>query len=234
MAKKGKKDTFEKRLKIYSAAAAGVLAIAPSAEAAVHYSGIQNLPVNSSTSQNIDLNNDGSNDFTFNPITFSPAHLIEMDAGSNGFIGTQRGNSDAANLPSNYLIGPTLAGTRIYWRTVPYSTTLNGTQYGAIGTNGNFNNTTGFIGVRFHSKDCLESDWNYGWIQYHGNTSIGSPQSGTIIDWAYEDQCNTPIATEAVAPTGIPTLNQWGIIILISLLAGLSAKMLKKEVKEES
>ena len=46
MVKKVKKETFEKRLKIYSATAAGVLAIAPTAEAAIHYSEIQNLPVN--------------------------------------------------------------------------------------------------------------------------------------------------------------------------------------------
>jgi len=56
MTKKGPKGTLEKKLKVYSAAAAGVLALAPSVEAAIHYSGIKNLPVNPSTSQYIDLN----------------------------------------------------------------------------------------------------------------------------------------------------------------------------------
>ena len=41
MGKKAKKERFDKRLKVYSAAAAGILALAPSAEAAIHYSGVR-------------------------------------------------------------------------------------------------------------------------------------------------------------------------------------------------
>jgi hypothetical protein len=236
MTKKGFKGTLEKQLKVYSAAAAGVLALAPSADAAIHYSGIANLPVNSSTPQNIDLDNDGNNDFSFNPIIYPGVGLIEMRAGTNGFIATSNGNSDAANVASNYLIGPTLAGTRTFWRTVPYSSTLNGTQNGSIGTNGNFNNTAGFIGVRFHATACQGNDWNYGWIQYRGRTIVGSSLSGTIIDWAYEDQCNAAVAAGAgrVAPTSVPTLNQWGTIIFALLLGGLAARILQKQEKKDS
>ncbi len=45
MAKKGLRGTLEKRLMAYSAAAAGVLALAPSAEATIHYSGVKSLAV---------------------------------------------------------------------------------------------------------------------------------------------------------------------------------------------
>jgi hypothetical protein len=236
MAKKGFKGTLEKQLKAYSVAAAGVLALAPSADAAIHNSGIENLPVNSSTSQNIDLDNDGNNDFSFKPIIYPSVNLIEMGAGTNGFIATSHVNSDVANVSSNYLIGPTLTGTRTFWRTVAYSSTLNGTQNGSIGTNGNFNNTTGFIGVRFHSAACPGSEWNYGWIHYRGRTTVGSLQSGTIIDWGYEDQCNTAIAAGAgrVTPTSVPTLNQWGTIIFALLLGGLAARILQKQEKKDS
>lgn len=46
---KKKKKALDKKLKAYSAAAAGALLLAPSAQAAVQYSGIQNLPVNIGT-----------------------------------------------------------------------------------------------------------------------------------------------------------------------------------------
>ncbi len=231
MAKKGKKDTFEKRLKVYSAAAAGVLAIAPSAEAAIHYSGIQNLPVSSSTSQNIDLNNDGNNDFVFH--YWQPIHgskLIVMDASGDSFI-HEFIHSDAANLPSNYLIGPNLSGK--IWYSAKYST-LNGTYHGNTITNGNFINATGYIGVRFHTSACQGSNFAYGWIHYQGTTSIGNTSTGTIIDWAYEDNCQPIAAGSTVSTAAIPTLNQWGVITLVFLLGGLAAKMLKKEEKEES
>ena len=65
MVKKKLQGTIDKQLKIYSAVAAGVLALAPSAEAARHYSGLQNLPVDPSTSQVIDLNGDGTSEFVF-------------------------------------------------------------------------------------------------------------------------------------------------------------------------
>lgn len=68
----------------------------------------------------------------------------------------------------------------------------------------------------------------YGWIQYDGTNA---PVSGTIIDWAYESSCGTPIlAGDMGAPAvGVPTLNQWGLMILIGLLAGAGALILRKK-----
>ena len=64
---KGKKQRLvERRLLTYSAAAAGVLALAPAADAVVRYSGVKNLVVNSGNpSVKIDLNFDGVNDLSF-------------------------------------------------------------------------------------------------------------------------------------------------------------------------
>lgn len=66
MGKGEKKRLVERRLLTYSAAAAGVLALAPAADAAVRYSGVKNLVVNSANpSVKIDLNFDGLPDLSF-------------------------------------------------------------------------------------------------------------------------------------------------------------------------
>jgi len=244
MVKKGKKERFDKRLKVYSAAAAGILALAPSAEAAIHYSGVQNLPVNPSHSQNIDLNGDATNDFIFdyskwtsNASSWGKGPYLEGTHGAAHIAGLPPHYcSDAIKLASNYQIKGTLANNNHIWR-VDYWDSLNGTFTGKTNNcQGNFNNATGYIGVRFHTNACGDG-WNYGWIHYRGD----SITSGTIIDWAYEDQCNIPIlagakgTTPPVTPTAvIPTLDQWGMIVLTLLLGGLAARMLGKRGKEES
>ena len=66
----GKGGKLQKRLSAYSALAAGVLAVVPSAEAAIQYSGAQNLTVNSSTTPvSVDMNGDMTNDFEFTHTT---------------------------------------------------------------------------------------------------------------------------------------------------------------------
>ena len=234
MAKKGKKDSFEKRLRVYCAAAAGVLALAPPADAVIHYSGIKNLPVDSSHTQNIDLNGDLSTEFIFSYANLGPTQEIFADkSGGAGDIGVFS-DGRVTRLSSNYQIKGTLV-LGLSWYMHRILNRIRTTNYGSHSFYGYFNNATGFLGVRFHTKACQGSDWNYGWIQYQGNTPIGSPISGTIIDWAYEDSCNTPIAAGARRSqiTSVPTLNQWGMIIFMLLLGGLAARTLKNREKEE-
>ena len=238
MAKKGFKGSLEKQLKVYSAAAAGVLALAPSANAAIHYSGLQNLSVGSTnTPRNIDLNGDTITDFRFRyTLIVSAAREILMDEFSSAQdIG--HGNAPT-RLSSNYQIKGALVNPSYNWggHHVPNATSYSNKYYG------NFNNATGYIGVRFHIPGvCTGSDWNYGWIRYQGTTVLGSAVSGNIIDWAYEDQCNTAIAAGAGIPApeppkpsmSVPTLNQWGMIVFMLLLGGLAARMLQKQEKED-
>jgi len=193
MAKKKLQGTLDKQLKIYSAVAAGVLALAPSAEAAIHYSGLQNLPVNPSTSQVIDLNGDGTSEFVFGYYAGYPKGPYIFGTHNAWFIRDASLNcyGAAIRLASNYQIKSTLANQNFAWRPNTYGN-LNGTL-----TNNckqNFNNATGFIGVRFNTVGvCTGSDYNYGWIRYRGDTV----SSGTIIDWGYEDTCNKPVAAGA-------------------------------------
>jgi hypothetical protein len=233
MAKKGFEGTLEKQLKIYSATAAGVLALVPSADAAIHYSGLQNLLVDSSnTPRNIDLNGDASIDFKFSYIAHLPNFRSISVAGQNGAELIR--HDYVIRLASNYQIKGTLPNVNYIWANVVHM--LNATNSGTT-SSGYFNNTIGYIGVRFHTTACQGSDWNYGWIQYQGTTVLNSLVSGTIIDWAYEDSCNTVIAAGAEqtkTTKSVPTLDHWGMIVFMLLLGGLAARKLRKQEKEDS
>jgi hypothetical protein len=234
MTKKGFKGTLEKQLKVYSAAAAGVLALAPSANAAIQYSGLQNLPVDSShTPQNIDLNGDLSTEFIFNYKASGNTHKIFQSQSHGAQVIGAFSFGPVIRLSSNYQIKGTLV-PGFSWYVHPILNLIR-SSYGSYFFYGNFNNATGFMGVRFHTKACQGSDWNYGWIRYQGTTSPGSA-SGDIIDWAYEDSCNTPIAagaTRSQRTASVPTLNHWGMIIFTLLLGGLAARRLRKQENED-
>jgi hypothetical protein len=225
--KQKRRSSLGKRLKAYSMAAAGVLAVAPAAQAAIHYSGIKNLVVNSTTTPvSVDLNSDGVSDFvfTYKHTTLAPSWLGIHDntsagIGGTAFIGSTTGNYDVHNLPANYLIRNTISLPLSWW--VNDAEPLAGT-YSTAG-DFNYSGAQGYIGVRFQTA----TGQKFGWIHWRTDTRA---TQGRIIDWAYEDS-GGPIRAgdtgQAVTP--VPTLNQWGLIILIGLLAGLSVKKLGKK-----
>ena len=204
--------------------AVGALGLASQADAAVQYSGPRNIPINASVyTATVDLNGDGVNDFYF---LFS-----SLFSSFIGAIGRPPGNhllatfsyifAYAKNLATNYLINDAAD----HWF---FLGTLNG-FYSTYGF-GNFDGATGYIGVRF----LINGNTHYGWIQYRGDLLSAS---GTIIDWAYEDYPDTPIRAgqrqSAGPPTTIPALNQWGIIVLILLLAGCGASAAWKPTNKD-
>jgi hypothetical protein len=242
MAKKRSKGTLEKQLKVYSVAAVGALALAPSAEAAIQYSGIQDLPVNSSTSQEINFNGSGPqfkigyDAFPSGPSVSIRDVGIHQATGSAQFIKGKAGHhsSDPLNLPSNYQIRSTLAHpASAEWGTSIFNP-LNGIVFEGvepIAPIGNFIDSTGYIGVRFKAQ-CGTA---YGWIHYTGTINVEEfTSSGTIIDWAYDDSCQPIGAGQGQTPISVPTLNEWGMIIFTLLLGGLAANMLRKQGKEAS
>jgi len=224
---KGKKQRLvERRLLKYSAAAAGVLALAPAADAAVKYSGVKNLVVNSGNpSVKIDLNFDGVNDLSFKYVAsgFNGVPGIYVypinfaNSSSLSFI-KNTAHNDPAQLQCNYLIKGTLNNPSLYWGYRYYDTLA-----GDFATGGSFNGVKGSIGVRFDTPGGTK----YAWIRFDGTSA---PTSGVIVDWAYEDSgapirtCDTGLVAERV-----PATNHLGLLILITLLAGASLKMLKKE-----
>jgi hypothetical protein len=248
---RGKKKTgLEKRLIAYTAAAVGTLAMAPAAEAMVHYSGPKNLTLNPQNPIAVDLNNDGIADFrfgaygyayTYNSGGFQYSFSIGVallspttsgGKGGTGFIGAPGSVFSSLTLPfparlaTGYKIQNSLQNNG--WSSYYYGLLGGGIKYKYGNTSystsfGNFNNATGCIGVRFNTDNGTQ----YGWIRFQGV----SPSSGVIKDWAYEDSGGPISACVVPEPVKVPTLNQWGIMILIALLAGMSLKAIKTEKK---
>ena len=133
----------------------------------------------------------------------------------------QTDNVDPANLSAGYVIGNTLANASRVWDSKgSYNTLDGGTNYHSHSYSyGNFRGTRGYIGVRFQ----INGETKYGWIEFEGAGQQTNHQPGIIHDWAYEACTDEPIvagATTGGADCGtIPTLNEWGMIFLVSLLA---------------
>ena len=223
MAKEKKTGLMDKRLVAYSVAAAGMLAVAPAADAAIQYSGPRNIVINPGN-QNvlIDLNNDGNDDFQFVLSSISSYFYMSLAQSGRSVIAEQA-NHRPAILPNNYQIKDAL-NNPYYWTSSVSSSTLAGPN------NGNFKGKRGFLGVKFNTAGGIR----HGWVQFDG---ASWPAQGIIVDWAYEDT-GAPIAAgntggPGAGPVGMPTVDLWGLLILVTLLAGASLKMLKKEPLED-
>jgi len=234
----GKKKTagFERKLRAYSAAAAGLLVLAPAADAAIRYSGPMSITVDSGNPLGfVDINNDGTNDFGVKYFTntttttttttyFLKGHLILGYNYSNQAILT--GSSPFVdNLPSQYLIKSSLSSPRLwkYAGIMDIYSSYEGSVYGA----GQFLGTHGCIGVRFLTPGGMR----YGWIGYGAAADAGQ---GTITGWAYEDTGAPISACDTGLITTVPTLNQWGMMALIALLAGGAVTALRRRERFSS
>jgi hypothetical protein len=236
---KGKKKTgLEKRLMAYTAAAVGALAMVPSAEAVVHYSGPKNLTVNPQNPVAVDLNNDSVTDFRFigygyqvsTPYSsgFGVVGIIpetSKGVGGTGVIGVPGAYFTYLSYPTRLATGYNIQSSKDKWSNAYAGLLAGGLKFTSNGKSysypfGNFNNAAGCIGVRFNTDNGMR----YGWIRFQGT----SPSSGIIKDWAYEDS-GGPIEACVAPAVNVPTLNQWGIMVLIALLAGMSLKALKTD-----
>ncbi len=287
--KRGKREnSFEAKLRSYSRVAASALMVAPAAlsmtalmpsrgDAAVHYSGIRNIPVpvmnkyGTETSKYgseipytaVDMDGYGGPELAFMGFgvnayasSLSSSFAVRRHIQANFFfflepptvghintqINTAKYNygthtmSVPRNLPSGYSIGSQANwdneydkyGLLDYNFKVTDSAHTTGSSFNPTYTFsynlGNFTATTGYLGVRFESPSCSNGNYHYGWIRF-SESADGS--QGTIIDWAYEDQCNTPIHVQAQATT-VPTLNQSGLLALVALLAGSGAVAMRR------
>lgn len=238
--KKANKNELATKIMAYGATAASLLVVAQPAAAAIVYSGAKNIAVNAAnTPVNLDLNNDGTDDFRFiNSISTVAGNMTNWWQDIYGLGGAQfifattdvnGNNSDPLNLPAGYNIKSALSGTH------SWGSDYN-TMAGSGSTSGNFNLKSGYVGVRFHSAACQGSNWNYGWIHFANTGNMSTTMSSTIDGWAYESSCDTAInagaGVTAPARLNVPTLDQWGMLLMAGLLSGAALYRVRKDQKK--
>lgn len=226
-------------LALYTAAAGSALALAPAAEAAIIYSGIQNITVNRVTngtgSALVDVDGDGQNNFVF-----------EIYSTKTG--GTQFDAAVASGYPS-----PPLYGTVRFFDNISSSLLKLAASSRTVGPNYNNTNTLlkYFGGLRGHSATTGGSSvfglWNigpnaattafagvmlggatnpalnqFGWLRFKLTTdSENRTASLTLIDWAFQSVSGVGIHVGDRGTTSIPEPSTLGLLALGA--AGLAA-----------
>jgi hypothetical protein len=216
-----------------SMAAGAVLGLAQPAFSAIVYSGLQNkdLPLDNNVTATFDID-DGNGDFIFEGSNGGGGVAKLLRGTGQGFLRTTNSPVPISNLVENAPISV-------------YAT--NWRAFGAYGLlnqediNGNFIDQEGYIGIRIESV-AFPNNFYHGWIRYKGERD--GTKFGTIIDWAYNDDVNAGIRAGQMPdpgpgpgpdpdpdpePTAIPTLSEWGMIILVALLAGLGMHRIRKQ-----
>ncbi len=223
--KESKNDAalWKKKLLTYSSVAGAALSMAAPADAAIHYSGKKDIRINGGqTSQNIDINGDGVNDFVFS--LFSNANPPHFTYQSINVQGALAGNSALGDSswwffePYRLDVGQVVSSlAQGAWDSTGalnalsrYTSTWWGYTTTYTYTYGNFIDRSGYIGVRFD----IRGNNHYGWIAYEGTGYT----EGRITGWAYEDVPEADILAGYTGTASIPTLNQWGIIFLMGLI----------------
>jgi hypothetical protein len=220
---KSLQSRLDKHFVACAAAAAVVGAFGTeNADAAVQYSGPQNIAVNPLTPAGIYINVDGftsgvvgstvagwdMNIFNINftsggkgvflyTTTARPFRAIGTNGGlylpPGGYGYVSKLGAGAAIGPAGPFIAPTPSG-------FPYPFFVYSDPSGAYplpgGTNWAGGVTGGFMGFRFTAAD---NQLHFGWARLNIGTRAQN-HAITVVDWAWEDQVNTPIAAGAGIP----------------------------------
>ncbi|ETR71291.1 MAG: hypothetical protein OMM_02599 [Candidatus Magnetoglobus multicellularis str. Araruama] len=231
--KENKTSSLSKKIAKYSMTAGGTLLLCSQALASPQYSGIQNINITNNEFE-LDINADGQIDFVFAnfylgsgsykdnynvvipPKTISAANgVIKGEPRGRGFYAPRLSIGQQISPEQSFAQGNYFHFLGFYLDSEPY---------------GNFWEESGFIGVNFKIGD----NTHYGWVQFEGPHAS---TYGKIIDWGYEDQADTHILagepeyiTEEEPRTAtVPTLNEWGILILMALILEESIRRMRKE-----
>jgi hypothetical protein len=167
------------------AAGAAAASTAASTDAAVVYSGSQNISIAQFASQNLNLDGDaygdvklknyilGGGNYQGATVNFFPGKLVGFTSGSLAY---------ASALGAGVLVDSMSAGPTFY----------GSMAYGGVNPNAQFNNVSGaFLGLGFP----IGAGTHYGWVRVDVNNAAGT---FVIKDWAYESQAGVGILTGAV------------------------------------
>lgn len=188
--KKGLALGREGRMLAYSLAAGASAVVAGNAEAAIVYSGVQNIAIGQFSSQNLNLDGDAYADVLLKNYVFGtnyqgatvnyyPGQLVGFNAGLNYVSALSLGDTIDAGT-----VGPSFTGSMAY----------------ASNPNSEFDNVTdAYIGLSFP----INAVNHYGWVRVDIDNAAGT---FVIKDWAYDDVAGTGITAGAVPEPGALSL----------------------------
>jgi len=165
----------------YSLAAA---ASSGTAQAAIIYSGPQNIAINQFNALNLDIDGDtqgdlllknyvfGGGNYQGATVNFGPGKIVTFNPGSFNYV---------TALNAGFTVETSALGN------------FTGSMaYGAANPNAQFNNASGaFIGLQFPSG---ANNYN-AWVRVNVDNAAGS---FTVVDWAYNSVSGEPIVTGVV------------------------------------
>jgi len=197
------------------------------AHGAVVYSGPLNLQQSITATpsrQGVDMTGDGVNDFAFGfEATSPPKPYVDARTSIETALPNQSGIIGVLTK-ANTGFPVTLAGTMIdasYAATFPPQSVTattgrgymyeNGTGDGVVGDWSNAATTDAYVGVEL----ALSGGTSYGWLHFIDNPA-GSPQTLTLVDYAYQSTPGVGIATATVPEPSVCALTALGLAGLLA------------------
>lgn len=203
----------------HAAATAAALAMAPSADAAIQYSGRQDIILTPTSAQpvtdaSVDINGDLIDDFRFEIRLSNAAWVFTTQTQPTSGLGGA-GVVTASLFPDRLSAGATVSAV---------TTAPNTALIGAAGANWAGGTMSfadaGFLGVGIRVANGTQTSLHYGWIRVGIETNAqGDPTAMTLYDWAWETDPDTEIAIGLI-PEPTPAS---GLSLLAAGAAGLAA-----------
>jgi hypothetical protein len=168
-------------------AAGAAATAAASSDAAIVYSGLQNLSIGQFSSLNLNLDGDAYGDLTLKNYVFGGGNYMgaTVNFAPGKLVGFNAGLSYVSALSAGFVIDAFSAGPSFF----------GSMAYGAANPNAQFNNASdAYLGLSF----AVGSNLYYGWVRVSVNQATGS---FVIHDWAYENS-GAGIAAGAVPAPG--------------------------------
>ncbi|QDU89416.1 PEP-CTERM motif protein [Pirellulimonas nuda] len=178
-------------------------AAAGSADAAVVWSGVQDLSIGQGLAQDLNLDGDAFTDVLLkNYVFFGGNYQGATVNGAPGQLAAFRGALIYASaLGSGAMIDASVVGPTFF----------GSLAYGAANPAAEFNDVEGaFLGLSFPIGGNAQANIHYGWLRVSVNNAAGT---FVVNDWAYDDDPGVGILTGDTGPAGTPgDFNEDGLV----------------------
>lgn len=188
--------TARRRLAYSLAAGAATATVGSTAYAEVVWSGLRDLAIEQTKSQDLDVTGNGFGDITLKNYVFNNGNYqgLTVDYAPGKVVGF-------GNTPFHYYVSALTLGTLIDAAALAASPKFYGSlAYGAENPQAQFNNiSNGLIGFSFPKPFPVPGSIYYGWLRVSINN-----QAGTFVlhEWAYENVAGTGILAGVLEVAG--------------------------------